>query len=189
MSLGWNNTSEMGGMGWVCGYCGAEVGGNVGFERIRGNDKSVYICPRCQNPTAFISDGPSVGQFPRPTARNRYVSNLPKPVGDLYDEVGRCMQCGACTSAAMAMRKLLMHVAVDKGAQEGLPFAGYVKYLVDAGWIPPSGLDWVDRIRTVGNEATHEIAIVPRGDAEALLDFTEMLLRIVYEFPARLGGA
>ncbi len=191
MALGWCDTSELAGASWTCGYCGKDVGGVVGYRRSSNvyDGKQIYICPYCENPTAFVPD--SFGnpvQFPRPATGND-VGGLPKPVCDLYGEVRRCMQCSAYTSAAMAMRKLLMHVAVDKGAKEGLSFAGYVSYLEEAGWIPPSGRDWIDRIRTVGNGATHEIDIVGRQDAETLLDFTEMLLRIVYEFPARLGGA
>ena len=73
-------------------------------------------CPGCQAHAAFAPDGLCAGKTPKGAARWRHVSNLPTPVGDLYDEVGGCMQCGAHTSAAMAMRKLLMHVAVDKGA-------------------------------------------------------------------------
>lgn len=191
MALGWFNTSDLSGASWTCGYCGKDVGGNVGYQRNNSisDERRIYICPFCENPTAFVPDSyGSRAQFPRPVTGND-VGGLPKSVGELYGEVRRCMQCSSYTSAAMAMRKLLMHVAVDKGAEEGLAFAGYVRYLEDAGWVPPSGRDWVDRIRTVGNEATHEIAIVTRADAETLLDFTEMLLRIVYEFPARLGGS
>ena len=50
-------------------------------------------------------------------------------------------------------------------------------------FIPPDGKAWVDHIRTKGNEATHEIAIMKKEDAEELIIFIEMLLKIIYEFP------
>ncbi len=34
-----------------------------------------------------------------------------------------------------------------------------------------------------GNEATHEITLMEEKDATELLTFTEMLLKIIYEFP------
>jgi hypothetical protein len=65
-------------------------------------------------------------------------------------------------------------------------FQFYVEYLGNAGYIPPDGKGWVDHIRTKGNEATHEIVITQKADAEELFNFLEMLLRFVYEFPARI---
>ena len=44
----------------------------------------------------------------------------------------------------------------------------------------------MDAIRKDGNEATHEIALADADEAAQLLDFTEMLLKFVYEFPARM---
>jgi hypothetical protein len=44
----------------------------------------------------------------------------------------------------------------------------------------------VDHIRKKGNEANHEIAIMSRTDAEELISFIEMLLKFMYEFPARI---
>lgn len=49
-----------------------------------------------------------------------------------------------------------------------------------------SGREWVDAIRKSGNEATHEIVLASEDDAKQLLDFAEMLLRIVYEFPMKI---
>jgi len=86
----------------------------------------------------------------------------------------------------MACRKILMHMAVDKGADENRSFAHYVDYLSDHGYITPDGKKWVDYIRSRGNDANHEISLMTKPDAERLLLFTDMLLRLVYEFPASL---
>ena len=79
-----------------------------------------------------------------------------------------------------------MNIAVKQGAQEGHRFAEYVDYLADSGYLPPNGKKWVDVIRQKGNEATHEIAIMAREDAEELIEFSEMLLRFIYEYPTRI---
>ncbi len=44
----------------------------------------------------------------------------------------------------------------------------------------------MDEIRKRSNEQNHEIVLATREDAAELLDFIEMLLRFVYEFPARM---
>lgn len=46
--------------------------------------------------------------------------------------------------------------------------------------------EWVDHIRTKGNEATHEIPSMNKEDAIELLEFVEMLLRFVYEMPGKM---
>jgi Domain of unknown function (DUF4145) len=79
-----------------------------------------------------------------------------------------------------------MHIAVEQGASEGQTFVKYVDYLAAKGYVPPNGRAWVDHIRSKSNEANHEITQMSRADAEELLTFVGMLLKIVYEFPNRL---
>ncbi len=79
-----------------------------------------------------------------------------------------------------------MHISVEKGAPQGASFHQYVGYLADNAFIGKDGRAWVDYIRTKSNEANHEIKLMSRQDADDLLSFTEMLLRQLYEFPARL---
>ena len=96
------------------------------------------------------------------------------------------MSVSSHTAAVLCCRKLLMNIAVSKGAKEGLQFIKYVEFLSDNHYVPPDAKDWVDHIRKKGNEATHEIAIMKREDAEEIISFVEMILRLVYEFPARV---
>jgi hypothetical protein len=81
---------------------------------------------------------------------------------------------------------MLMNIAVDQGAADGLKFIEYVEFLASNGFIPPNGKTWVDHIRKKGNEATHEIALMAQADAEELVSFVEMLLKFIYEFPSRV---
>jgi hypothetical protein len=48
----------------------------------------------------------------------------------------------------------------------------------------PGAKDWVDHIRDKGNAANYEIVIMDRDTAEELIKFVEMLLKVIYEFPA-----
>jgi hypothetical protein len=79
-----------------------------------------------------------------------------------------------------------MHIAVQKGAKQGDSFVNYVEYLAAQGYIPPDGKIWVDYIRQKGNEANHEINLMNEQDAQALIAFVEMLLKLVYEFPKKV---
>jgi hypothetical protein len=47
----------------------------------------------------------------------------------------------------------------------------------------------VDHIRDKGNDANHEIDLMGREDAEQLIKFSEMLMRIMYEYPAEVADA
>jgi hypothetical protein len=96
------------------------------------------------------------------------------------------MTVNSFTSAVLTCRKLLMHIAVEKGAPTGQNFLEYVEYLSQKGYVPPDGKGWVDYIRKKGNEANHEIKIMSPTDAEDLITFSEMLLKFIYEFPAKV---
>lgn len=82
-----------------------------------------------------------------------------------------------------------MNIAVAEGAEEGKKFIEYVEFLAQKGYVPPGGKHWVDHIRKQGNEATHEIKMKTEAEAKDLISFVEMLLKFIYEFPARVPSA
>ena len=114
------------------------------------------------------------------------VKGVPSDIGKLYDEARKSYSVSAFTASIMACRKIIMHLAVSKGAEEGLSFQKYVEYLDAKHFIPPDGKEWVDHIRSKGNEANHEIVIMGQSDAEDLIIFIEGLLKFIYEFPSRM---
>ncbi|MET9276114.1 DUF4145 domain-containing protein [Kribbella sp. NPDC003557] len=109
------------------------------------------------------------------------VQGLPETVAQAYDEARRCTEVNAHTACEMMCRKILMHIAVDKGAKDDLTFAGYVDYLQDNHYVTPSMKPWVDVIRKHGNIAVHDLPHTDRDRAIGTLTFTEHLLRNVYE--------
>ncbi len=111
------------------------------------------------------------------------VPNVPDQLARLYEEARTSAGAGAYTASVLICRKMLMNIAVEQGAKPGESFVAYIQHLADKGFVPPNGRAWVDYIRTRGNDATHEIALMGEQDAKALVTFVEMLLRFIYEFP------
>lgn len=183
--LTWDQTSELQNKKFICGYCQMFVSSKIGYRQ--KNDKglyvgAIYICPSCFEPIYFSAIN---GQYPKPNA-GRPVSSLPDGINELYEEARRCIAQRCYTSSVMLLRKMLMNIAVEQGAQKGKRFIDYVEYLSEKGFVPPNGKAWVDHIRKKGNEATHEIVIMSEKDAAELIVFVEMLLRFIYELPVMM---
>jgi hypothetical protein len=173
---------------YKCGHCGREIASQKGYSAyeviVRGrreNAAFIYICHHCKMPT-FIA---TRQQIPMPLL-GREVAHVPLSVKQLYNEARRCLQANAPTGSALCSRKLLMNIAVQKEAEENKKFAYYVQFLAEKGYVPPGGESWVDHIRQKGNEAAHEIPDIKMEDATELINFVEMLLAFIYEFPGRV---
>lgn len=176
----WHNENGIGSLKFTCGYCGNVVASDRGFFDKNGQRK-LYICPHCTMPSLFAPGMQVPGVSP-----GNDVTHLPKDLEALYNEARRCVAANAHTAAVLACRKLLMHIAVQQKAEKGKSFIEYVEYLAAQGFVPPNGKGWVDHIRKKGNEANHEIVLMAQSDAAELISFAEMLLKFIYEFPARV---
>jgi hypothetical protein len=186
-SLEWNNPATITSASFKCAFCANTVASNLGYRassNVIKKSARIYICPHCNNPT-FFNDYNS--QYPGPIIGETVANITNEEVKKLYEEARRAASCSAFTAAILCCRKLLMNIAVSKGAEEGLKFIEYVDFLANKGYIPPDGKGWVDQIRIKGNEATHEIKIMSKEDTVQLIRFCEMLLRFVYEFPSYIG--
>jgi hypothetical protein len=185
----WKNEQPQHGVRYQCGYCGTDTTPSKGWNTdvSDGHLGYILICTNCNKPS-FIEakSGKILGTTPA-AIMGKDIIGLPDDVKALYDEARKCTSNNAYTSAVLTCRKILMHVAVEKGAKDGRNFIDYIEYLAQNGYIPPDGKDWVDYIRTKANEANHEIAIMSLTEADDLITFTEMLLRLVYEFKHRLS--
>lgn len=106
-----------------------------------------------------------------------------------WEEARTCLGAGAYTASVMMCRKLLMHMAVE----EGLPkkdgrghapnFFECLDHLEAEAVISKRNKSWADRIRTIGNEANHDLASIDKEQATTVATFTRQLLHEVYELP------
>src|SRR3989339_692033 len=168
-TINWEQLSSISSRKYVCGYCNNPLASNRGYF---GHDTNspvinntfIYICHQCNKPTFFDISG---NQTPCTTYGEEINDISSEEVALLYNEARNCMGRRAYTAVVLCCRKLLMNIAVSKGAKKGLSFIEYVKYLSDQNYIPP--------------------------DAEDLINFIGTLLKIIYEFPSvikqRISGA
>ena len=187
----WSNNQNLASRSFTCGYCGRPIASQLGFKattektfpQIGHKSSYIYICHFCSRPTYFDYDGEQIPGI----AYGNDVNNIQEDsVDKLYQEARRATSSNCYTAAVLCCRKLLMHISVSKGAEVGKSFAFYVQYLSDNHFVPPGAQIWVDHIREKGNEANHEIIIMNPDEAKEILDFYEMLLKIIYEFPANV---
>jgi hypothetical protein len=163
---------------YTCPYCSRDVNGAVvaGYTTPAGSWCLWVRCPSCGK-GAVIQDG----MLHPATPFGPTIEGLPPETAEAYQEARSCMGVGAFTAAELMCRKILMHVAVDKGAAAGQPFVTYLDHLEKAGYVTPPMKGWVDLIRKHGNLATHEIPAPNQQQAESTVMFTAELLRLVYE--------
>lgn len=172
---------------YTCGYCGHEVSSDRGMPLQKEQNGmyfsikpyGVYICTHCHMPTFIYKDIQIPG--------NRYgepVDNAPDEVNSVYEEARSSFANGAYTGVVLLCRKLLMHIATDLGADTNLRFVQYVNYLNDHHYAGARSEQWVDQIRQLGNQANHEIRINSKEEAQRIIKFCEMILKINYEYPA-----
>lgn len=176
---------------YECSYCGNLVTSEKGMALIsgeRGHEDSysnprggVYICPNCSYPTYIYLDE----QVPLPRF-GETIMYLPEEVEKIYEEARDSFSVGAYTAVMLLCRKLLMHVAVDLGADKNKKFIDYIDYFEKEGYISKNARSWVDKIRKLGNEANHEIMIGNKEDAKKIIEFSAMLLKTNYEYPKEI---
>lgn len=112
---------------------------------------------------------------------------LPDDVAAAWDEVRSCLGVGASTGAVLIARKILLHVAVGFGLPEkndrgrAPDFAQAIDHLEEEGLITRRMKPWVDRIRVIGNSATHDLPMITEAEASDVATFTEQLLKLAYE--------
>lgn len=185
-TINWEEIQELPSKHYKCGFCGQSLSSNKGYSATangRFDAINIYVCHHCNFPTCFFYNGK---QYPGSKPGNP-VEFLPsEEVEELFNEAKLCYTVAAYTAVVMCCRKLLMNIAVNKNAEPGKSFISYVEYLDEKGFIPPAGKDWVNKIKDLGNEANHQIRSKIKADADLILGFTELLLKIVYEAEGKL---
>ena len=138
---------------YVCGHCKKSVSGLVAasFDKPEGPIKWL-LCPSCVDGSVLTKNGvlyPFESFGPE-------LQGVPPETNEAYNEARRCFSVNAYNACELLCRKILMHIAVDKGAKAGDKFENYITYLENEGYVTPPMRAWVDLIRKHGNEATHQ---------------------------------
>jgi len=170
---------------YKCAYCSFDVASEKGYALVLANRQigGVYVCPYCKNPTFLIDNIQKPGAATTPK-----LDNIPENIMTIYNEALDCIANGCYTATTMLCRKIIMNVAVNEKADKNESFAYYVNYLEKNHYIPPKGLEWIDKIRKKGNEATHEIESIQEIDAKIILSFVYFFLIFLYEMPYQAEG-
>ena len=135
-----------------------------------------YWCPSCGYPSS------SIYKIFLPSSKGGHmVKGLPNEIQEIYDEIRCAAGVNAYRACDMLCRKILMHIAVEKGAKKGESFSSYVDYLANTHTISEPMKPWVDMIRKHGNEQAHEIKTRDLESSRKTLQFTTLLLETVYE--------
>ena len=168
----------------TCPHCSCTVGANgivaVGDGILRMH--TLARCPACDCPFIINYDEST---YP-PCKPFEAVKHLPEDIEKLYDECRMACGSGLFTSASMLARTIIMHVAVEKGADNNKTFQYYVDYLAEKNYIPPNSKEWVDKIRSFGNGSVHRLEIREKEETELVIKFLMYLLKIIYELPNEL---
>jgi len=151
---------------FTCGHCGNQIASNFGYggSGVNSNrSSSIYICHFCTRPTYFDPDGE---QIPGKAYGNDINEISDKGIQALFHEARNATSSNCYTAAILCCRKLLMHIAVSKGAKVGESFADYVEYLSKNNFVPPDAKIWVDHIRKNSRER-------PAGDGDSSEDLSD----------------
>jgi hypothetical protein len=164
-------------------------GGREGEEITFTTRVKLVVCPRCDHPMlAYIDD--SMGDFFRvypPMDRNLH-SSVPKPIKVAFTEARTCFHAKAFTAAAIMCRKALEGICSAHGVKTGT-LAAELKKLKESGIIDSRLFEWAEELRTMGNEAAHDVAFAAsREDAQDTLEFTEALIEYVFTYRDKFEG-
>ena len=166
---------------YTCGHCERSVGGII-IAAIGEREMLWLLCPSCGHGSVQHGNTilPSLLSIPQ-------VEGLTSDICQVYGEARKSFAVEAYTGCELLCRKILMSVAVDRGAAEDKSFEHYVDYLKDNGHITASLKDMTDIIRRNGNQSTHKIGQPDPERAEYTIEFTAQILRSIYEVESQFS--
>jgi hypothetical protein len=118
----WSSSAGLPSRSYTCGHCGNPLVSHDGwFATFMGSGAPqpvayIYICHFCRRPTFFAPDGK---QMPGASIGMPVSGIHDASVSAIYEEARAATSAGCYSAAVMCCRKLLMHIAVSKGAKPG----------------------------------------------------------------------
>jgi hypothetical protein len=111
-----------------------------------------------------------------------YGLNLPAQVSAIYDETHAALCNKQPILAGIGIRALLETICKEKGA-EGRDLKIKINALVEMKVLTQPSADILQRLRTLGNEAAHEVKPHSEDRLGVAMDIIEHLLKDVYILP------
>ena len=192
----YGNITEDSADAWIrfdCPGCGGSQCAKVAYRASAASDRPPVQWGRCVN--CFMGFVINSGQVSPSRFPMSDVQGLEPETHHAWHEVRSCLSVGATTAAVHICRKILFHVAAEKGLpakndRDRAPtFAACIEHLQEHGYVTPPMVKWVEKIKDVGNEAAHELDVIPAEKAELVATFTMQLLVLTYQMPHMLGDA
>jgi len=155
-----------------------------------------YKCPVCNRPTlreSYIDEDDWCIPDALPRVSNLYPANsieaeaVPVEIAKAYEAALRVkgIDSGIC---ALALRKALEMILIDKGAQE-YHLAAKIEEMAEKGVLPESLKEASEISRLLGNDAAHDYsAEFDAFEIEYMVEFIGHILGYLYILPHRLDG-
>lgn len=122
----------------------------------------------------------------RPLLKDSYL--LPGNVERIYEETVKAINNGQPVLVGIGLRAIVETVCKDKSAP-GKNLVEKISGLVSQGALSPNGADILHKIRTLGNNAAHEVKPHSENQLAVALDVCEHLLQDVYVLPHHAARA
>lgn len=173
---------------YACGNCGANTNGRVLVDKTREIDGKticwcICSCPKEEPAIVIEENGKVTRVFPEPKMF-KSGEKWPTEIVQIFDEAALSFSSGAYTAAAMLARKVLMVCSHREGAKAGEQFTHYVDHITTQVLTFSKAKNAIDAIRKIGNEANHDVALVPRDQAQKSLEIVKYLLDTIYTLPS-----
>ena len=181
---------------FLCPRCGT-------FSEARGIaapglPQIAYVCRRCHGITLIetkdMEHHTDITEY-YPKARLAVDASVPQALAEDYVEAQRCFSVGAWRGCAVMARRFVQSVMHDKGAT-GRDVWAEIKDLEEKRLLAPSLAEASQHVRVLGKYGAHPFEVSKTGleemgmaDAQAALDFCEMLIQYLYVLESRLNAS
>ena len=177
-----------------CQECEAKVRGieHGDYMTFGPNDDEPYRftlleCPECHSPIVAIQDQGGDTQWGNPLrclpeAKQALPTSVPASIRASFAEALSAYRAKAYTASAIMCGKSLEAMCKEHNVKANT-LAGGLKELKTRGIIEERLLEWSEAVKTVRNQAAHELSPnISKRDAKDLLEFSEAILQYVFTF-------
>lgn len=79
---------------------------------------------------------------------------------------------------------MIAHVSHDiLNTKKDATFQTHLKALYESDYLAKGQRDWIDAIRDSAGKGIHDLEIITPDEAKSIFEFTQMMLKILYEYP------